>query len=84
MGLIEKWKDQYQPKPIKKCLAWNQKGQFSRLSIANLSGAFVILLIGYLVSLFISIFENAFTCCVAQRAESILAVLLEVEIVHTE
>ena len=47
-GLIKKWTDQYQPKPIQ-CLMSNDEkinnhsGKPSRLSLQNLSGAFLIL-----------------------------------------
>ena len=60
VGLMKKWTDQYQPKPYQ-CLGSNKKeksGPPPRLSLQNLSGAFLILLFGSIVSIVLLVCEQ--------------------------
>ena len=71
-GLIfGKWTDQYAPKPYQ-CLMSNKKensGPPARLTIQNLSGAFTILLIGYVVSVFVFFSEKLVgRCCIPSKS----------------
>ena len=68
VGLMKKWTDQYQPKPYQ-CLNSNKKDQSGpppRLSLDNLLGAFLILLLGYVIS-FLLFFGETFLKCVIKR-----------------
>ena len=59
-GLLDLWEKHYQASP-RKCLEFNQEKKESRLSIANLSSAFVVLFIGYALSIFILLIEKIFS-----------------------
>jgi hypothetical protein len=62
-GLIDKWIDAFLPMHPKcsdnKHNHKTEKKPLTRLSLGHLSGAFVILLIGYLVTIFVCIGELA-------------------------
>ena len=59
-GLLDLWEKHYQASP-RKCLEFNQEKKESRLSIANLSSAFIILFIGYALSILILLIEKIFS-----------------------
>ena len=63
-GLIKKWTNQYQPKPYQCFLSSieleKQSGPPPRLSLQNLSGAFLFLVVGYAISLFLLLHEFFF------------------------
>ena len=58
-GLIDEWNKKYNP-DTRQCLDKNKKRNVKRLGLQNLSGAFVVLVAGSLVSLFVFMGEKMF------------------------
>ena len=63
VGLLQKWKNQYQPKPYRCLLPSNgdkkePSGSLHRLNFQNLSGAFVIIILGCVFSILSFAIEN--------------------------
>ena len=56
-GLLDLWEKWYTPSNLK-CLKLNQRRGIPRLSLGHLSSAFVILVAGYLVSMFVFLAEK--------------------------
>lgn len=58
-GLIDHWNKQNMPQPDRKCADYRQQSsELPRISLANLSGAFVLLLVGWSLAIFAFIVEK--------------------------
>lgn len=69
-GLFEFWETQSMAADPTPCLKTRRNSKQSKLTIGGLSGSFIVLSIGIILSLFVFITETFFKCCCNVLAKS--------------